>query len=90
MDSRKVALMIQCHDEPGVRRAILAVVAVLESESVDLLCRLVRCPSILGNEYSALNEMARLYESLGLLPRRVPVLPDALQDHPCFSPPLIP
>lgn len=76
--------------DPGARRAILDAVAALEGEAVETLLRLTRCPSTLGNEASALNEMARVYERLGLAPRRVPVVPDALRDHPGFSPPLIP
>ena len=39
---------------------------------------LVRCPSVLGHEQSALEEMARLYAGLGLEPRRVPTVPDQL------------
>ena len=73
----------------GARRAILDAVAALETESVETLLRLTRCPSTLGNEQSALAEMARIYESLGLTPRRVPVVPAALEGHPGFSPPLI-
>ncbi|MCA3279020.1 MAG: peptidase M20, partial [Roseomonas sp.] len=76
--------------DPGARRAILAAVDELQAESIAMLSRLVRCPSTLGNEASALNEMARIYESLGLAPRRVPTDPSALESHPAFSPPLIP
>jgi acetylornithine deacetylase len=76
--------------DPGARRAILAAVDALREDAVRLLERLVRCPSTLGNEASALNEMARIYEGLGLAPRRVPTDPVALAAHPGFSPPLIP
>jgi acetylornithine deacetylase len=76
--------------DPGARRAILDACDALRDESVRLLERLVRCPSTLGNEASALNEMARNYEALGLAPRRVPVDVDALRAHPGFSPPLVP
>jgi len=76
--------------DPGARRAILDACDALRVESVATLERLVRCPSTLGNEASALNEMARNYEALGLAPRRVPVDVEALRDHPGFSPPLIP
>lgn len=75
--------------DPGARRAILDAVAALEEKAVETLLRLVRCPSTLGNEHAALNEMARIYESLGLVPRRVPVEPERLHGHPGFSPPLI-
>ncbi|WP_043364474.1 ArgE/DapE family deacylase [Belnapia sp. F-4-1] len=75
--------------DPGARRAILDAVDALRDESVETLKRLVRCPSTLGNEQSALNEMARIYEGLGLAPRRVPTVPAELAAHPGFSPPLI-
>lgn len=48
--------------DPGARRAILDAVDALREDSVEMLKRLVRCPSTLGNEQSALNEMARIYE----------------------------
>jgi acetylornithine deacetylase len=75
--------------DPGARRAILDAVAALEAESIAALERLVRCPSTLGNEASALEEMARNYAALGLDPVRIPTVPDKLRDHPGFSPPLI-
>jgi acetylornithine deacetylase len=75
--------------DPGARRAILEACDSLRMEGEQALMRLVRCPSTLGNEQSALNEMARVYESLGLAPLRVPTDPAALAGHPGFSPPLI-
>jgi acetylornithine deacetylase len=75
--------------DPGARRAILAACDALREDSLRLLERLVRCPSTLGNEASALNEMARIYEGLGLAPERVPVQVAVLKDHPGFSPPLV-
>lgn len=76
--------------DPVARRAILEACDALRDEGVRMLERLVRCPSTLGNEQTALNEMARLYESIGLQPRRVPVEVERLRGHPGFSPPLIP
>lgn len=76
--------------DPGARRAILEAVEALQDEAVETLLRLVRCPSTLGREQPALEEMARIYEDLGLAPRRVPVDPGALAGHPGFSPPLLP
>lgn len=73
--------------DAGARRAILEAARSLESETLDWLFRLVRCPSTLGNEASALNEMERLYRHLGLAPRRVATDVSA---HAGFSPPLIP
>jgi hypothetical protein len=75
--------------DPGARRAILDAVNALRDESVATLQRLVRCPSTLGKEAPALEEMARIYEDLGLAPRRIPTEPTALAAHPGFSPPLI-
>ena len=75
--------------DPGARRAILDAVDALRDDAVHTLERLVRCPSTLGHEQSALEEMARIYEGLGLAPRRVPTLRDQLASHPGFSPPLI-
>jgi acetylornithine deacetylase len=74
----------------GARRTILEAVDGLRAEGEETLARLVRCPSTLGNEASALDEMARNYEGLGLAPRRVATDPAALAAHPGFSPPLIP
>ena len=76
--------------DPGARRAILDACDALRDDSVRMLARLVRCPSTLGNEHSALNEMARVYASIGLSALRVPVEAERLRDHPGFSPPLIP
>lgn len=76
--------------DPGARRAILEAVDALRDDSIETLKRLVRCPSTLGKEQSALEEMARLYEGMGLAPRRVPTVPEQLAGYPGFSPPLIP
>lgn len=75
--------------DPGARRAILDACESLREESLDWLFRLVRCPSTLGNEASALNEMERLYRHLGLAPQRIATDPRQLADHPGFSPPLM-
>jgi acetylornithine deacetylase len=75
--------------DPGARRAILDAVDALRDWSVTTLEGLVRCPSVLGHEQSALEEMARLYAGLGLEPRRVPIVPGQLAGHPGFAPPLI-
>ncbi len=75
--------------DPGARRAILDAVESLQGEAIATLERLVRCASTLGQEQSALEEMARNYEALGLVPRRVPVVPADLAAHPGFSPPLV-
>jgi len=76
--------------DPGALRAILDAVGALEREAEQVLATLVAHRSVLGAEQSCLEEMARLYEGLGLAPRRVPTDPAALAAHPGFSPPLIP
>jgi acetylornithine deacetylase len=75
--------------DPGARRAILDACDALREDSMRMLERLVRCPSTLGNEHAALAEMGRIYEGIGLAPRKVPVDVSALSGHPGFSPPLI-
>ncbi|MDB5379543.1 MAG: peptidase [Rubritepida sp.] len=75
--------------DAGARRAILDAADSLRDETLDWLFRLVRCPSTLGNEASALNEMVRMYRHLGLSPQRVPTVPGKLEGHPGFSPPLV-
>ncbi len=76
--------------DPGARRAILEAAASLEADTVALLSRLVRHPSLLGQERSCLDDMEAVYAEAGLAPCRIPVDPEALRDHPGFSPPLIP
>src|SRR3954467_23833 len=76
--------------DPGAKRAILQACDALREDGVAMLGRLVRCPSTLGNEHSALEEMARIYDGIGLVPRRIPVDAAALAGHPGFSPPRLP
>ncbi|MCB8879576.1 ArgE/DapE family deacylase [Acidisoma cellulosilytica] len=76
--------------DPGAKRAILQAVEGLQARSTETLSRLVRHPSLLGDEASCLADMAEIYGELGLSPRRVGVDPAALADHPGLSPPLIP
>ena len=73
--------------DPGAKRAILAACDALQPATLESLFRLVRCPSTLGNEASALDEMDRQYRALGLAPRRIPTIPT---DDPIWSPPLVP
>ena len=75
--------------DPAIKQAILAAADDLQSHSVDLLSRLVRHRSVLGDETSCIEEMASMYEDLGLAPRFIPIDEAALADHPGFSPPLI-
>ena len=68
--------------DPGARRAILEAATALQAESVEALATLVRCPSTLGHEQSALAAMTTLYQSLGLEPQGVPTRPETLAAHP--------
>lgn len=75
--------------DPGAARAIREAAVSLAGETEALLARLVRHPSLLGQELSCLAEMEAVFHAIGLAPRRVPVHVAALADHPGFSPPLI-
>ncbi len=75
--------------DAGARRAILQAADSLREETLDWLFRLIRCPSTLGNEASALNEMERMYRHLGLATQRIATDSAKLAGHPGFSPPLI-
>jgi len=75
--------------DPGAKRAILDACDTLRDDTLDWLFRLVRCPSTLGNEGAALNEMVRLYRHLGLEPQHIPTDPDKLAGQPGFAPPLM-
>jgi acetylornithine deacetylase len=75
--------------DTATRQAILDAVDSLQDHSVDLLKRLVRHRSVLGDEQPCIEEMASMYEALGLAPQMIPVDEAALADHPGFSPPLI-
>jgi acetylornithine deacetylase len=75
--------------DPGARRAILDAVASLEDEATDLLARLVRHRSVLGQEQSCLEEVEHVFRQIGLHPFPVPVDVAKLAGVPGFSPPLI-
>jgi acetylornithine deacetylase len=76
--------------DPGAKRAILQAVEGLAERSTATLARLVAHPSLLGEEAGCLTEMEGLYGELGLSPFRVAVDPSKLENHPGFSPPLVP
>jgi acetylornithine deacetylase len=72
-----------------VQKDILDAVDSLQDHSADLLKRLVRHRSILGNEQPCIEEMASMYEALGLAPHFIPIEEEKLTDHPGFSPPMM-
>lgn len=76
--------------DPGAKRAILDACASLEAEAAALLGRLVQFDSTLGREGQSLDFVADAFALQGLAVQRVPTDPEALKDHPGFSPPLIP
>ena len=76
-------------DDPGLARALLEAADSLKDHAIELASRLVRHRSVLGQEQSCIEEMAAMYETLGLAPRFIAIDEAALRDHPGFSPPLI-
>ncbi|MGI4807853.1 MAG: M20/M25/M40 family metallo-hydrolase, partial [Janthinobacterium lividum] len=68
---------------------ILAAARDVEADTVDLLERLVREPSLLGAEHGALSVMEGAFRDAGLSTARVPVDPATLEQRPGWSPPLI-
>jgi acetylornithine deacetylase len=74
--------------DQGLRRAIREAARALHQDAVSLTQRLVRHRSVLGEEASCLAEMESVYADLGLAPGRVEVA--GIEEHPGFSPPLIP
>jgi acetylornithine deacetylase len=58
----------------------------LAPEIVACASRLTAEPSTLGNEASVLKVVESELKNLGLVPRRVPIDPEALSDHPGFAP----
>jgi len=65
---------------------LLSSVQSLESEMVDLACRLVAHPSTLGNESSVLAAMEEALKQMGFKPERIGIDPQALAHHPGFAP----
>lgn len=61
----------------------------LRDRSVDLLCDLVREPSLLGAEQGAQARIADVFVGLGLEVERFELDLDAIRDLPGFSPPVI-
>lgn len=65
---------------------IIETVARLTDDMLDFACRLVACPSTLGNEAAVLEAMEAELGKLSLEPARIPIDPGALADHPGFAP----
>lgn len=61
-----------------------------EAYAVDLLCRLVACPSLSGQEGDVQLLLEQTLSGLGLQVERVYLHTEAMQDSPLFSPPCDP
>jgi len=73
---------------PGAQ-AIRDAVAHLRQPVVELLCKLVAEPSLLGHEASAQALMARHFGRLGLRVDEFEVDEDKIRDHPGYSPSIV-
>ncbi|MFO7726881.1 MAG: ArgE/DapE family deacylase [Desulfonatronovibrio sp.] len=67
-------------------KAIVKAVDGYSDDILELTCRLVREPSTLGNEASAVTVMEKELNRLGYSPERIPIDPVKLNDHPGFAP----
>jgi len=70
-------------------RAIGDAVAALRQPAVDLLCRLVAEPSLLGDEASAQSLIAQHFKQLGLRVDEFEIDEDKIRDHPGYSPSIV-
>lgn len=73
------------HDTQAIRDAVFA----LREPAVDLLCRLVREPSLLGDEASAQALMKQQFEDLGLGLDEFEIDADRMREHPGYSPSIV-
>lgn len=67
------------------QKKIIQTVESLADDIVDFTCRLVKEPSTLGNEASAVDLMKNELEKLSFSPVLVPIDPSLLADHPGFA-----
>jgi acetylornithine deacetylase len=67
-------------------KSILKSVDRYSDEIFNFTCKLVREPSILGNEASVVNVMEQELKSLGYSPVRIPINQEKLKNHPGFAP----
>jgi acetylornithine deacetylase len=64
---------------------IIQTIESLADDIIDFTCRLVKEPSILGNEASAVDLMKKELEKLSFSPVLVPIDQSLLADHPGFA-----
>ena len=67
-------------------KAVLESVDHYSDDILEFTCKLVREPSTLGNEASAVNVMEEELSGLGYSPFRIPIDPQKLEKHPGFAP----
>jgi acetylornithine deacetylase len=72
-------------DAQAIRDAVLA----LRQPAVDLLCKLVAEPSLLGAEASAQALVARHFRQLGLRVDEFEIDEDKIREHPGYSPSIV-
>jgi acetylornithine deacetylase len=65
-------------------------VAGLRGQAVDMLCELVRQPSLLGDEASAQLRMLQQFQRLGLRVDEFEIDEDQIRKHPGYSPSIVP
>jgi acetylornithine deacetylase len=74
---------------PLTEAEILAAVQAQRDDAVQLLCRLVAEPSLLGHEAPAQALMAAEFAAMGLEVRTLDIDESRLRDHPGYSPSLV-
>ena len=70
-------------------QALRSAVATLRQPAVELLCRLVAAPSLLGEEAAAQILMAEQFAHLGLHVDTFEIDEDRIRDHPGYSPSIV-
>jgi acetylornithine deacetylase len=71
-------------------QALEEAVAGLRGQAVEMLCELVRQPSLLGDEAAAQLRMHREFQRLGLQVDEFEIDEDKIRDHPGYSPSIVP
>ncbi len=69
--------------------AVAEAVHGLRDQAVQMLCDLVREPSLLGDEASAQRRMAETFAELGLSVEEFEIDEDKIRDHPGYSPSIV-